>query len=157
MTNVRKNRSYCAECKVIRRREICKRWRDRHPELNRLYQKECKRRRRILYPELDNQRQREYNRKNPDKLRAQNLRRKFGMTLEEYQVLLDRQGGVCAICQSPPEKKALAVDHKHDESNAIRGLLCECCNRGLGLFRENPMNFFRAVAYLAGCLTFPES
>lgn len=55
------------------------------------------------------------------------IRRKYGLTPEQYQEMLDRQNGVCAICEAPPVSKRLAVDHDHG-TGAIRGLLCKNCN-----------------------------
>jgi hypothetical protein len=63
------------------------------------------------------------------------LRRKYGLSLEEYDVLFKSQGGVCAICGQPPNGKALAVDHCH-ESGAVRGLLHDGCNIALGFIEK---------------------
>lgn len=65
-----------------------------------------------------------------------NLRRKFGITPEDYATMLEAQGGVCLICQAPPKKHRLAVDHDH-ATGAIRGLLCSKCNSALGWFEKN--------------------
>lgn len=59
------------------------------------------------------------------------LKKKYGITLEEYDAMLEAQGGVCALCGSPPpEGKVLAVDHCHN-SQRVRGLLCSHCNISL--------------------------
>lgn len=79
------------------------------------------------------------------------LERTFGITAEEYQKILDVQGGVCAICQRAKGtgRKKLAVDHDHI-TGEVRGLLCASCNRGvLGHLRDDPDAFRRAMAYLA--------
>lgn len=67
---------------------------------------------------------------------------KYGLTPEEYQEMFDAQRGLCAICGRAPEgngvsKHNLVVDHNHD-SGKVRGLLCDFCNRGLGIFRDSP-------------------
>lgn len=49
---------------------------------------------------------------------------------EEYASLLERQGGVCAICRRAPKTRRLHVDHDH-HSMTVRGLLCHRCNRNL--------------------------
>ena len=94
---------------------------------------------------------RSYRERHPDRVaeaeRKRNLRLKFGITVEEYDALLEAQGGICAICASPPGKKLLAVDHHHD-TGAIRGLLCSNCNTSLGLMKDDPDRLERAVAYL---------
>lgn len=73
--------------------------------------------------------------------------RKYGLTVEQYQQLLKEQGGVCKICRLPPAARRLAVDHDHD-TKVIRGLLCVSCNRGLGMFRDNPNLLSEAKSYL---------
>lgn len=77
------------------------------------------------------------------------LRRTFGITLEEYLKIHDEQGGCCAICNKSVSEngKALAVDHCHS-TGKIRGLLCDLCNRGLGMFRDNPDSLITAIQYL---------
>ena len=68
------------------------------------------------------------------------------LTDAEYNVLLERQGGSCAIC-GEKSRDRLVVDHDH-ETGAVRGLLCSHCNLGLGLCRDNPVRINAAVAYL---------
>ena len=63
--------------------------------------------------------------------RAQRLATVFNITPEEYDRILEFQGGVCAICGRPPKPgKRLAVDHDH-RTSFVRGLLCFFCNRRL--------------------------
>lgn len=74
--------------------------------------------------------------------------RKYGLTLDDYDVMLRKQNGVCAICLSPPKKnKAFNVDHCHT-TGKIRGLLCFRCNFGLSFFREDSETFKRALKHL---------
>lgn len=85
--------------------------------------------------------------------RRSNLKKLYGITVEEYDALFEKQGGVCAICGEPEtlvkrgQLYRLAVDHDH-ETGAVRGLLCSSCNRGLGLFKDNPDVIARALEYL---------
>lgn len=75
-------------------------------------------------------------------------KRKFNLEDNEYQKLLEKQNGRCAICQSDtPEKRSLAVDHCH-ETDKIRGLLCSKCNTGIGSFKDNIQLLENAIAYL---------
>ncbi len=76
-----------------------------------------------------------------------NLRRFYGISIDTYESMLERQRGVCAICGQPPGERRLAVDHKHD-TGTVRGLLCEKCNRGLGLFRDDQALLRAAADYL---------
>lgn len=70
--------------------------------------------------------------KNPNYYRSVQLRCKFGITLEEYDEMLEEQGGVCAVCGGTCKTgKALAVDHDH-ETGKVRGLLCSNCNQAIG-------------------------
>lgn len=75
-----------------------------------------------------------------------NRRRKIGISPEEYDKLLEKQNGVCAICNLECTR-ALAADHCHI-TKKIRGLLCNNCNRGLGHFKDNPTILRRAIVYL---------
>jgi hypothetical protein len=54
----------------------------------------------------------------------------YGITGDDYDALLKRQGGKCAICRARPKSKRLAVDHDH-KTGAVRGLLCSRCNHDL--------------------------
>lgn len=100
----------------------------------------------------------EYNAKRtPDKLREWNRRSKlkntYGLTEADFESLLVKQGGVCAICKGPPIGKGNVyhVDHDH-VTGRIRGLLCHACNLGLGGFRDNQESLLVAIEYLKGLL-----
>ncbi len=87
---------------------------------------------------------------NPEKTKSSELKRMFGITLDDYERILKKQGGVCAICDRKESKKRfkyLAVDHCHESKN-IRGLLCSNCNRGLGLFADSIERLKSATKYL---------
>lgn len=78
--------------------------------------------------------------------RNANLKKNFGLTIEDYQSMLDSQGGVCKICGKKTDKP-LFVDHCH-HTNKIRGLLCTHCNTGIGMFFDNPELLRAAIEYL---------
>lgn len=81
--------------------------------------------------------------------RAGHLKRKLGMTIEQYDVLLEAQGGGCFICGRPPrEDISLHVDHDHS-TGKVRGILCFCCNNALADFQEDPALLSKAAAYLS--------
>ena len=77
------------------------------------------------------------------------LQRAFGISYEEYLIMLDAQQGGCAICgiTSTGKRKAFAVDHNH-ETGKVRGLLCSNCNTGIGNLREDEGIMLRAIEYL---------
>lgn len=82
------------------------------------------------------------------------LRRKFGITGEDFARMLAAQDGVCAVCKKPEthtypsgKVKELAVDHCHD-TNVVRGLLCFNCNQGIGRFKDDPALLRAAADYL---------
>ena len=71
----------------------------------------------------------------------------YGITREQYDALIVQQNGLCALCNNPPGKRALAVDHDH-KTKEIRGLLCDRCNVGLGMFHDDPQLLVAAIRYL---------
>lgn len=75
---------------------------------------------------------------------------KYGLEPEHKTALLDAQNGGCAICGYKFGQKTgdMKVDHDH-KTGAVRGLLCDLCNRGLGMFRDNQDNLTKAISYLA--------
>lgn len=90
-----------------------------------------------------------YKKENPDIALKSSLKRLYGMTLEQWDELMLNQGGVCAICEKQCRSgKRLAVDHIHGTNPiVIRGLLCECCNRGMGLFEDSSKLLNTAAKY----------
>lgn len=102
---------------------------------------ECKRRTNAAWIQRNRTKQRNLN-------RLGHLKRLYNLTEEGYTALSISQGGLCAICAKPPTNKRLAVDHDH-KSMKIRGLLCENCNKGLGLFEDNASRLTKALEYLS--------
>lgn len=81
-----------------------------------------------------------------DYSRSYTLKRKYNLTQAEYNVMLEKQNGTCAICFSKCTR-ALAVDHEHS-TGRVRGLLCNNCNRGIGHLKENVDTLKCAIDYL---------
>ncbi len=87
------------------------------------------------------------------RMRKWHLKKKYKMTPDQYDALLMSQGSVCAICGNEcKEHEILSVDHCH-ESKVVRGLLCAKCNKGLGLFCDDPDLLKRASDYLEWAAT----
>lgn len=76
--------------------------------------------------------------------RTYHLRRRYGITAAEADVMLAAQGGLCALCRTAPDEH---VDHDH-ETGAVRALLCFNCNGGLGQFRDDPELLHVAAFYV---------
>jgi hypothetical protein len=76
-------------------------------------------------------------------------KRRFGISYDQFQALVTRQDGRCAICLKKPEgkRKALHVDHCHDKLH-VRGLLCARCNLMLGTMEDDPALLRAAADYL---------
>lgn len=115
-------------------------------------------------PERARERVRRWQEENPDRVRASReaakadgrraaqdrrsyLKRKYGITPEQYDEMLAAQGGDCAICGRPPKKISLHVDHDH-QTGAIRLLLCFLCNNLLGDAGDDPALLEKAASYL---------
>jgi hypothetical protein len=96
---------------------------------------------------------RERNKVKKTRSREKHLLGRYGITPEEYRKLYDAQGGKCFICQKATGMtRKLAVDHDHKigegKREAIRGLLCDTCNKILGIAEDKPDLFLRAIDYL---------
>lgn len=103
-------------------------------------------------PEKNREKQKRWRINNPEKLKKEKvkykLKKKYGITILEYNSMLFKQSGVCAICGNVATGgRRLSVDHDHASGN-VRGLLCQNCNAGLGLFKENINSLGAAISYL---------
>jgi len=75
---------------------------------------------------------------------------RYGITLAEYEKMSIRQQDKCLICdkhKSANKNGKLFVDHCHSTMK-VRGLLCDDCNKGIGLFRDDPSLMLKAMEYL---------
>jgi hypothetical protein len=85
--------------------------------------------------------------------REDKLKRRFGLTLKDYDQMLEAQDGVCAVCGNPETYKQngicvrLSIDHNHN-TGLVRGLLCRACNVVLGLIDENKERLLELALYL---------
>ncbi len=109
---------------------------------------------------------RAYSQRNPEKKKllrkryrknhkANQLKAKYGITIEEYQAMFDSQGGVCKLCGQEETTRisrgdgirSLAVDHDHN-TGKVRGLLCYQCNVVLGQYEKHKDLFPKFQEYL---------
>jgi hypothetical protein len=129
-------------------REYQKQWRQNRIEQQRAYKNEYMRQWRNKQVAID-----------PDKVKVRArraaLKHRYGITPEQYEEMLTRQDGKCAICnsKSPKDKRNrnFHVDHCH-ETGRIRGILCTKCNHALGRFGDDIAGVERVLKYLRGGL-----
>jgi hypothetical protein len=81
-----------------------------------------------------------------DKARNAYLLKTYGISVRDYQILLQEHHGKCWICGGG-STKSLAVDHNH-ETGKVRGLLCHPCNELLGRIKDDPLVLEEAIYYL---------
>ena len=79
--------------------------------------------------------------------RHSHLAREYGLSVDEFNGMVAKQGGMCAICNKPLQ----CVDHCH-LTGVVRGLLCKRCNTGIGMLDDNPSLLMRAAEYLVARL-----
>lgn len=84
-----------------------------------------------------------------NKTKQYDLKRRFGITLEVYTDMLTAQNHKCKICKQEETKTKLVVDHDHT-SGKIRGLLCQNCNRALGMIKDSTLILKNMIEYLEG-------
>ena len=80
-----------------------------------------------------------------EKLRGYKLKYRYGITLEDYANMEEAQDFSCAICNDDISK--LFVDHCHN-TGRVRGLLCQTCNTGIGMLKDNASMCLKAYEYL---------
>ena len=137
--------SWCKRCEC----DAATQWARANPERRKAYLRQ--------WWKANAQNQRIYRRRNAQAIarraRAWGLRVKFQLSEEHYVALLKKQGGCCAICRGPETEqktryKKLCIDHDHS-TGQVRGLLCQSCNKLLGVLERIPDWFERACAYLS--------
>lgn len=86
---------------------------------------------------------------------ARGVANRYGLEPSWYAETLERQGGGCAICGTPPNGRRLHVDHDHSHCPdgkgcpaCVRGLLCSPCNTGIGMLGDSPSALRTAAGYL---------
>lgn len=94
---------------------------------------------------------RDWHKRNPRKAQEYQLRRCYGLTLEEYDAKLEEQDGVCGCCGREFNfdrfMRDRQVDHNH-ETGEFRGIVCARCNYILGRVDKDVEILELCVAYL---------
>lgn len=123
---------------ILKARELetSKRWRMKNPEK---YKESTKR---------------SNSKKTKEDQKSSFIKSVYGITLDEYNTMLEMQNGVCAICSNKEVAKSrytgtrrLSIDHDH-KTGKIRGLLCSKCNFGISAFHDDIEKMFSAIIYL---------
>ena len=87
----------------------------------------------------------------PETQREQRMKREYGITIKDYENMIEAQNNQCAICFAPGEAERngkLVIDHCHT-SGKVRGLLCNKCNLLLGHANDTIERLERAILYLS--------
>ena len=123
----------------VERAAYAREWRKKNPDKARQASRNYYARNREAMQSRDRQRR-------PYRLEAHLLRR-YGISQEQYDEILAKQGGKCGVCEANFGDRRPHVDHDHATGN-VRGILCAGCNHGLGYVEKDGF-IERARAYLA--------
>ena len=137
----------CRKCKAKKKLSEFNKDRSRNDGFSKLC-KLCDRKRgREYYCRVRKGNAEHYQSRRPKKINS-TLIRKYGITLDQRNQMIDNQNGKCAICGNVlVDGFGTAVDHDH-KTGKIRGILCGSCNGGLGLFKDNISSLLSAIKYL---------
>ena len=131
---------------IIDKEKWYKTWKELNPEKS----KELSKIWRINNPEKSKESCKKWSKNNPDKKRNNYLKTKYCITLDEYNNMFIEQEGNCKTCGSHQTelKTRLCVDHNHTNGE-IRGLLCDNCNKSIGLLKEDIKTLENIIKYLS--------
>lgn len=145
----------CKKCHLVN----CKNYRAQNQEKIKSINRNCyqaKREERLdsqkAYYQINKEKIKEYrrgwSRKHPSYAKSNDLKRKYNLSLNEFNEMLTSQSGSCAICLSPFNENLIPyVDHCH-VTQKVRALLCSSCNTSLGLLKENTAILNSMIKYL---------
>jgi hypothetical protein len=133
-------RYLCKECMAVRRKEY------RSLESTKAAEREYRKRNKFRdAPRISN-----WARKHKDLLKNRRLVKVYGIDMAWFSSQYSKQGGACAICKCAIDAiptRYTHVDHDH-ATGVVRGILCQACNKGLGLFHDSSDALIRASEYL---------
>lgn len=141
-------KSWCNECNCTLAKLYRFKNRDKLLKIAKEYNKKYKEKRKEKYAQKKAS-DSTYSKKNM-------LKHRYGISYEEYLILLEESGNKCQICEISAVdykllyNKDLSIDHCH-ETKYIRGILCDNCNTGLGQFKEDKDLLSKAISYLVTC------
>lgn len=132
---------YCIECTKIRQ----KAWYQKNPDKARALNRNNYARNKHNWARTD-----------PGQNRRNRLKHFYKLTVEDFEAMLDIQDGLCAAsCGTLLNAENWAVDHDHaccpskrSCGLCVRGILCHGCNKGIGLFNDDPDRMMGAIIYL---------
>ncbi len=140
--HIRENGFHCKECQRNANRKYREKNRDKRNAQSREY-----------FRNISDSRREKYNsaRRGKVSIRESTLKRRYGITPDEFDALLESQSNLCKICSrrfdSSSTDSRPAVDHDH-KTHRVRGLLCPRCNAGLGQFMDSTDFLSNAIEYL---------
>jgi hypothetical protein len=105
-------------------RRFAKQWREKNPDKQKTSEKKSRRK---------------------EVTQRSHMKRRYGLSWNRYQEMLEEQQGRCKICRDIMKRPA--IDHCH-KTGKVRGLLCDGCNFAIGLLKDDPEIVDRAAAYL---------
>lgn len=150
----------CTRCKEVKEEDEFY-WSSNNPSIRQARCKDCMR---ILSKEYRDKNKDRIKRvaqarhnSNPDIRKNRVLIKTYNISLEEYNAMVEAQEGLCAVC-GRSDDRSLCVDHDHSCcpgkkscGKCIRGLLCNDCNRALGLLGDSSDRVASALGYLTNC------
>jgi len=154
-----KNAKKYRDLDIQKHRDRCRKYREENREACLLAQREWRKNNKEKIKKYDSSwreknkdkykaSQKKWKQKNKRKVLSDKLKRIYGISQDQYNDMLQSQGGVCAICSKECEiNKRLSVDHCHN-TGEIRGLLCSKCNTALGQMKDSIENLRKAADYL---------
>ena len=66
----------------------------------------------------------------------QNIKSKYGLTIDDYNKLFQEQNGCCAVCGKHQSEIILCVEHRHSDG-LVRGLVCKTCNHLIDIYETD--------------------
>jgi len=132
------------------KREAARRFREKNKDRVLAQEKEYRAKNR---EKLALRRRQTYKKPTPEKIRENNLRALYGLSLQDEIKLLIQQGYRCAICKTHFDELKTHmrhIDHCH-KTGIVRGILCGHCNCLLGHAKDNPQTLNAAITYLKKC------